>query len=191
MPLPILTERLTLLSFCMAAEEQLDGLVAAWDDSEAWRYVGAGRDAFTRADLARALEGARASATIDDELLVVRTDDGAVLGTCGLYPSSHDGGDPDETDLGYRYGRAFWGQGYGLEAAKAVLRWAAQERGLTRLGSNVQAPNVASQKILRHLGFTYVDSRPVPSDPSRSALWFVWEANRAAMPASRSPAAGA
>jgi hypothetical protein len=101
-----------------------------------------------------------------------------VLGVCGLYPSWFDGGDPDETDLGYRYGRAAWGQGYGYEAAAEVMRWAVEERGLDRVGSNVQARNIASHKILQRLGFTFVDTRPVPSDPSRTAHWYVWVAHR-------------
>ena len=98
MPPPLTTARLTLLAWSTATEEHKDGLVAAWDDPEVWRYVGAGRDGFRRADL-------------DAELLVVRTSDETVLGVCGLYPSWFDEGAPDETDLGYRYGRASWGQG--------------------------------------------------------------------------------
>jgi len=47
------------------------------------------------------------------------------------------------------------GQGYGLEAAAAVLRWGTEERGLDRVGSNVQFLNVASHKILQRLGFTF------------------------------------
>jgi len=155
MPPPLTTERLTLLPYSLATEAHLDGLVAAWDDSEVWRYVGAGRDGFCRADLDGALERAKERGLLDGELLVVRTSDGAVLGACGLYPSWLDGGPPDETDLGYRFGRAFWGQGYGLEAAAAVLRWGTEERGLDRVGSNVQFLNVASHKILQRLGFTF------------------------------------
>ncbi len=108
MPPPLTTERLTLLPYSLATEAHLDGLVAAWDDPEVWRYVGAGRDGFCRADLDRALERAKERGLLDGELLVVRTSDGAVLGACGLYPSWLDGGLPDETDLGYRFGRAFW-----------------------------------------------------------------------------------
>ena len=99
-----------------------------------------------------------------------------MLGVCGLYPSWFDEGAPAETDLGSRHGRASWGQGYGLEAAAEVMRWAAEEGGLDRVGSNVQTPNVASHKILRRPGFTSLDIRPVPADPARAAHWYVWTA---------------
>ena len=176
MPLPLTTARLTLLPWSLATEAHKEGLVAALDDPEVWRYVARRSDSvgFDRATLDRVLRDA--GATLDGELLVVRTSDDAVLGTCGLYPSWFDGGAPDETDLGYRFGRAFWGQGYGLEAATEVLRWATQERGLDRIGSNAQTPNVASHKILLRLGFTFVESRLLPTDPTRTADWYVWTA---------------
>lgn len=178
MPLPLTTARLTLLPWSLATEEHREGLVAAWDDPEVWRYVVRldGRDGFDRATLDRALQRAQERRLLDDELLVVRNSDRAVLGVCGLYPSWLDDGAPDDTDLGYRYGRAFWGQGYGLEAATEVLRWATEERGLDHVGSNVQSPNVASHRILRRLGFTFLETRPVPADPSRTADWYVWTA---------------
>jgi RimJ/RimL family protein N-acetyltransferase len=178
MPPPLTTARLTLVPWSVATEAHKDGLVAAWDDPEVWKYVGAGRDAFTRADLDRGYARAGQLGLLDRELIVVRTVDEAVLGVCGLYPSWFDEGDPDETDLGYRYGRAAWGQGYGYEAAAEVMRWAVEERGLDRVGSNVQVQNIASHKILQRLGFTFVDTRPVPSDPARTAHWYVWVAPR-------------
>lgn len=176
MPVPLTTARLTLLPWSLATDAHKDGLVTAWDDPEVWRYVGAGRDGFTRADLDGALERAAERGSLDDELLVIRTSDDTVLGICGLYPSSIDGGDPDETDLGYRYGRLSWGQGYGLEAAAEVMRWAVEERGLDRVGSSVQTPNEASHRILRRLGFTFTGTRPVLRDPTRTADWYVWTA---------------
>lgn len=115
MPPPLTTERLTLLPYSLATEAHLDGLVAAWDDPEVWRYVGAGRDGFCRADLDRALQRAKERGLLDGELFVVRTSDGALLGACGLYPSWLDGGLPDETD---RPGLPVWPRvlGPGLRA---------------------------------------------------------------------------
>ncbi|MCW2675461.1 MAG: Protein N-acetyltransferase, RimJ/RimL family, partial [Modestobacter sp.] len=49
MPVPLTTARLTLLPWSLATDAHKDGLVTAWDDPEVWRYVGAGRDGFTRA----------------------------------------------------------------------------------------------------------------------------------------------
>ncbi|NDI49828.1 GNAT family N-acetyltransferase [Goekera deserti] len=176
MPVPLTTARLTLLPWALTTEAHRDGLVTAWDDPEVWHWVGAGRDGFTRADLDSAIERATAQGRLDDEFLVVRTCDGTVLGVCGLYPSSNDGGDPAEWDLGYRYGRLSWGQGHGFEAAAEVLRWAREERGLRRVGSNAQLPNEASHRILRRLGFTPIGTRPDSRDPARTTLWYAWTA---------------
>ena len=176
MPTLLTTARLTLLSWSLATEAHKDGLVMAWDDPEVWRYVGGGRDGFTRADLDGALERAVERGTLGDELLVVRTSDDTVLGVCGLYPASIDGGEPDETDLGYRYGRLSWGQGYGSEAAAEVMRWAVEDRGLERVGSSVQSPNEASRKILLRLGFKFTETRAVVQDPTRTADFYVWTA---------------
>lgn len=152
MPLPLVTDRLTLLPYSAVTDAQLDGLVAAWDDPCVWTYVGAGRDSFTRADLDSAM--ARAQHLLHNELIVVRTEDGAVLGACGLYPARLDGVETDEIELGYRFGRTFWGQGYGGEAAAAVMRWGVEERGVTSLVSDIQEPNIASRKIVERLGFS-------------------------------------
>jgi RimJ/RimL family protein N-acetyltransferase len=176
MPAPLRTARLTLLPWPVATETHKDGLVTAWDDPDVWRYVGGGRDGFTRGDLDGALERAAEQGTLHDELLVIRTSDDAVLGVCGLYPASIDGGDMDDTDLGYRYGRLSWGQGHGFEAAAEVMRWAVEERGLKRVGSSVQSPNEASRRILLRLGFTFTETRPVVQDPTRTADFYVWTA---------------
>jgi hypothetical protein len=76
-----------------------DGLVTIWDDPQGWRYVGGGRDGFTRGDLDRALERAAEQGTLHDELLVVRSFADAVLGVCGLHSTWIDGGDPRWREL--------------------------------------------------------------------------------------------
>ena len=59
------------------------------------------------------------------------------------------------------------------------MRWAVEERGLDRIGSNVQAPKEASHRTLRRLGFTSTGTRPVPRDPTRTADRYVWTAQQA------------
>lgn len=174
MPPPLATGRLTLLPYSVVTDAQLDELVAAWDDPEVWRYVGAGRDSFTRADLDSAMR--RAGEHLRDELIVVRTGDGVVIGVCGLYPARLDGVETGEIELGYRFGRAFWGQGYGTEAASAVMRWAVEEQGVTSLVSDIQEPNIASRKIVERLGFAVREKRPMAVDPARVELWYAWQA---------------
>lgn len=170
MPPPLTTARLTLSRLIDASPAQLDALVAAWDDPEVFRYVGVGRTGFTHEDLARGLGRFQELATHVPwgPLLVVRTGDDVVLGETGLYPVPGS----DEIELGHRYGRFAWGQGYGFEAAAAVMEWVT-ELGLTSLVSIIQEGNVASRRIAEKLGFTL---RETKIEPHATDLWFSWSA---------------
>ncbi|MFG2298965.1 GNAT family N-acetyltransferase [Streptomyces sp. NPDC048603] len=54
----------------------------------------------------------------------------------------------------WRLGRQFWGQGYGSEAAQAVLEWALQDRGLDHVLGICRAEDAASANVMRKLGMT-------------------------------------
>ncbi|MCZ4124550.1 GNAT family N-acetyltransferase [Streptomyces sp. H39-S7] len=55
-------------------------------------------------------------------------------------------------EIGWRFGRQFWGQGYASEAAHATLEFALQDRGLDRVISIHQVGNDASENVMRKLG---------------------------------------
>jgi RimJ/RimL family protein N-acetyltransferase len=55
-------------------------------------------------------------------------------------------------EIGWRFGRQFWGQGYASEAAHATLEFALEDRGLDRLVSISVAGNDASENVMRKLG---------------------------------------
>ncbi|TWT02704.1 GNAT family N-acetyltransferase [Reyranella sp. CPCC 100927] len=61
-------------------------------------------------------------------------------------------------ELGYWYEQPVWGQGYAFEAAKAIVRFAFDEVGLSRLRSGHAADNAASGKVLLKLGFQPLDT---------------------------------
>jgi len=54
---------------------------------------------------------------------IERKDDGAFLGFCGLKPGAAGTPIEQRIEIGWRIGRAHWGQGYAREAAKASLHW--------------------------------------------------------------------
>ena len=54
---------------------------------------------------------------------VERRADGALLGFCGLKPGAPDTPIADDVEIGWRFGRDYWGQGYAREAAQASLDW--------------------------------------------------------------------
>jgi RimJ/RimL family protein N-acetyltransferase len=63
-----------------------------------------------------------------------------------------------EGELGYWFEPARWRRGYASEAAQAVVRFAFEEVGLTRLRSGHAVDNLASGKVLLKLGFCPLDT---------------------------------
>ncbi|HEU4853406.1 MAG TPA: GNAT family N-acetyltransferase [Telluria sp.] len=116
----------------------------------------------------RTLEQARASLT--ERVLVpqaelgysrylVQLHDGTAIGSCGLVrrPTL------DGPDLGYAYLPAYWGRGYAVEAARAIVEHAQRDIGMTRLLGITSPDNTASIGVLTKLGFrferfTYLDA---------------------------------
>jgi RimJ/RimL family protein N-acetyltransferase len=60
---------------------------------------------------------------------------------------------------------AFWGRGYAAEAGGAVLHHAFATLGLSRVVALVDAPNAASHRLMRHLGFRPAGACPGPRHP--------------------------
>jgi 8-oxo-dGTP diphosphatase len=56
-------------------------------------------------------------------------------------------------EIGYWIGRKFWGQGLAREAGEGLLAWAGTHLGITEVEASALTDNLASQAVLRHLGF--------------------------------------
>lgn len=80
---------------------------------------------------------------------VERGDDRAFLGACDLSDIDwrHRRG-----EVGFVLANTAWGQGYGLEAMRAVVDHAAS-LGLKRLWARAHAGNARSERLLERLGF--------------------------------------
>lgn len=63
---------------------------------------------------------------------------------------------PGSRELGYWYGKSFWGRGYATEAAEAVVDHAFDVLGATALTSGVYVDNPGSRRVLEKLGFSKV-----------------------------------
>ncbi|MBZ6472767.1 GNAT family N-acetyltransferase [Streptomyces griseocarneus] len=55
-------------------------------------------------------------------------------------------------EIGWRFGRPYWGRGLATEAARAVLDFALRDRGLARVVGVHAVGNAASAAIMRKLG---------------------------------------
>jgi ribosomal-protein-alanine N-acetyltransferase len=118
----------------------------------------------------RDLEGARAALlagpmAMQLELgyslwMVTRKEDGACIGMCGLIKRDTL---PD-TDIGYAYLPAYWGQGYAWEAASAAMAYGRDVVGLPRLLGIVSPGNTASSELLKKLGMNYVERLATEKD---------------------------
>jgi RimJ/RimL family protein N-acetyltransferase len=59
-----------------------------------------------------------------------------------------------DIEIGYRFKRAFWGQGYASEACQACLDYAFGELGLEEVVAVAHPENTRSHRILAKLGFS-------------------------------------
>jgi RimJ/RimL family protein N-acetyltransferase len=79
---------------------------------------------------------------------VVRRGDGALIGRAGyLDPYGWPG-----FELGYMFGREYWGQGYAREACAAALRIAREDLKKERVISLIRPANAPSIKLATALG---------------------------------------
>ena len=83
--------------------------------------------------------------------MVERKDDGAAVGTCGLLKRDI----LPEPDIGYAFLPEFWGQGYALEAARAVLDYGHYTHELTRVLAIVSPGNERSIRVLERCGMKF------------------------------------
>ncbi len=82
---------------------------------------------------------------------VIRKQDEAFLGWCGLKYST----DINEYDIGYRFMKKHWGQGYATESAKACLHWAFENKNIVEIVGRSDIRNKASYKVLEKIGMSF------------------------------------
>lgn len=56
-------------------------------------------------------------------------------------------------DFGYLLNQKYWGQGYGTEAARAVVEWAISQPEIYRVWATCDTENLASVRVLEKSGF--------------------------------------
>src|SRR5262245_31584789 len=78
-----------------------------------------------------------------------------LIGFCGFKEV------PGYIDFGWRYGRRYWRNGYGTEAAQAVFQYGLCTLRLHGIVATSFEDNVASVRIIEELGFVQIDRRDV------------------------------
>lgn len=106
--------------------------------------------------------------------LVERKEDHAPLGICGLV--KRDG--LEDVDIGFAFLPAYRSMGYAHEAATAVMQYATQTVGLTRVVAITTQDNHASGRLLEKLGLRFERLIQMPNDPEVLKL-FIYDSSLA------------
>ena len=83
---------------------------------------------------------------------LIHKGDRRIIGFCGV-KFEEELGCPD---IGYRILPQYWGRGLATEAAAAALKYAREELGIAGIIGEAAVQNVASNRMLRKLGFRHV-----------------------------------
>ena len=163
-----------------------------WRDSDREPFAAMGRDPEVMAHLGPQQSRAQTDAAVD-RMIALQQDlgycfwaieeraSGEFLGFCGLKPGP--GGTPIERDveIGWRLRRAFWGQGFAKEAARASLEWGFANLDLQRIAAITTPANTRSWGLMERLGMRRVPDLDfdhpnlAPGDPLRRHVTYVVE----------------
>ena len=100
---------------------------------------------------------------------IERKSDGVFIGEAGLNAIDQLTQDamerPASIEIGWLFGREYWGFGYAEEAARAVLDFAWRERKFPELIALTCKENLRSQRLMQKLGMT-LDAQDDFEDPT-------------------------
>ncbi len=150
MDLPtLLTARLTLRPWTV---DDVDRLHALWADPDVRRYLW-DDVVITRERAQETIRSAIESAARErfGQWLVLESTSENLAGFCGL--SRREPG--ADLELMYGLAPAWWGRGFAVEAAQAVLAYAFRTRGLERVTAATDVPNAASARVMERLGMRF------------------------------------
>jgi RimJ/RimL family protein N-acetyltransferase len=134
----LVTRRLTMRP---PRETDAEALAVALNNLNVSRWTGRIPYPYGRADAAAFL--AHVPTKPEDALVLFITRGDELLGCIGI----------EDGEVGYWLAEPYWGQGYGTEAARAIVDHAFAQEGRDGLIASYHLGNVASRRILLGLGF--------------------------------------
>ncbi len=144
------TDRLILR---LVKETDLEDLLLLFQDTVAMRYFPSTRDRNgTKQWIDQTLE--RYERDGYGFYAVVRKEPMTLVGYCGLLLQEDVGG-KDEVEIGYGLIRAFWHQGFAVEAAAASKEYGFRARGFRRLISLIRPENGPSIRVAERNGMAW------------------------------------
>lgn len=85
-------------------------------------------------------------------LAVIERISGNYIGWCGLKYHPEE----DVHDIGFRFFKKYWNQGFATETAARCLEYGFNELRLSRIVGHAMKENVGSIRVLEKIGMTYV-----------------------------------
>lgn len=140
------TERLLLRPF---EEGDVDDSLEYRNDPEFARFLPHIPQPFTRSD-AEQFVHVNMTEPFDVSPTFAVVLDGKVIGTVNLEIDAVS----RTAMIGYGIGRAYWGRGLAVEAARAVMAWAFEDLELEGIWASTRAENLRSQRVLEKLGMS-------------------------------------
>jgi ribosomal-protein-alanine N-acetyltransferase len=143
------TPRLFLRRF---EDADFDEVHAYAQDPEVTRYQswGPNDEAATRAFLERSQDLFQPPDADDLEFAIVERKSGSVIGGCGIHSRRRP---YREYEMGWTLARSCWRQGFGSEAATAVIDYAFDAINAHRVFAQIDTENDASIALAEKLGF--------------------------------------
>jgi RimJ/RimL family protein N-acetyltransferase len=143
------TKRLMLRTWIVPGD--VDAAAAIFTDPEVMRY--SSRGAYRPDEIRGILERALAREEREGFTLwpVVHKEMRELIGMCGLQ-HLEEGAD---IEIGWRFKRSAWGNGYATEAASAVLAYARDHLRLPRVCAVVEASNQHSIRVANRVGMRF------------------------------------
>jgi RimJ/RimL family protein N-acetyltransferase len=83
--------------------------------------------------------------------VVARRADNRFIGLCHLEQIAR----ANAAELSYLFDQPYWGQGFATEATRAAVRYGFEHSTWDRIVAATLPQNVASQRVLAHVGFIY------------------------------------
>ena len=87
---------------------------------------------------------------------------GKFIGRCGLLPWTIE--EQYDVEVAYTIAEEYWGQGFGTEAAQAILQYGFEKLNLSRLICLIEPENIASQCIAQKMGMSLEKKVDLPLD---------------------------
>lgn len=143
------TDRLVLRDI---EEDDAEALADLWTDQDVTRYMGGPRDYDNMISVFEQ-DAAANDLRIYDLWPLIEKSSNQVVGHCGLSDKDIEG--ELEIELVVVLARKAWGQGYATEIAAALLEYAFETAGLTRVIALVDPNDESSKHVALHVGMEF------------------------------------